>query len=189
MKFSKRIAGFAALAFLGLAPNAYAAKVFTVSGTIAPDQYGNGYVSYGQVLHPADPYQPLFFNGARVSFSHTVDGGMAVHSTGGTGRVLDKDGNELYGFNMDLWDSIDLSGARQGRVRYSIPSASDYFSWYSRGDVARIDLSSLSSPVDYRLSLFAGVPEPATWALMIVGFGGIGATMRRRMTRGAALNY
>jgi hypothetical protein len=26
----------------------------------------------------------------------------------------------------------------------------------------------------------AGVPEPATWAMMILGFGGIGATLRRR---------
>jgi PEP-CTERM motif len=27
-----------------------------------------------------------------------------------------------------------------------------------------------------------GVPEPATWGLMILGFGGIGATLRRRRT-------
>jgi hypothetical protein len=26
----------------------------------------------------------------------------------------------------------------------------------------------------------AGVPEPATWAMMLVGFGGLGAVMRRR---------
>lgn len=31
------------------------------------------------------------------------------------------------------------------------------------------------------------VPEPASWALMIVGFGGVGALMRRRReTRAAA---
>jgi hypothetical protein len=28
-----------------------------------------------------------------------------------------------------------------------------------------------------------GVPEPATWAMMILGFGGIGALMRRRRTQ------
>ena len=27
-----------------------------------------------------------------------------------------------------------------------------------------------------------GVPEPATWAMMIMGFGGVGALMRRRRT-------
>ncbi len=29
---------------------------------------------------------------------------------------------------------------------------------------------------------FGAVPEPATWSLMIVGFGAVGATMRRRQT-------
>lgn len=32
-----------------------------------------------------------------------------------------------------------------------------------------------------------GVPEPATWGLMIVGFGGTGALLRRRRGRAAAL--
>ena len=30
---------------------------------------------------------------------------------------------------------------------------------------------------------FPAVPEPATWALLILGFGTVGATMRRRQTR------
>jgi hypothetical protein len=29
----------------------------------------------------------------------------------------------------------------------------------------------------------AGVPEPATWAMMLVGFGGLGAVLRSRRTR------
>lgn len=32
-----------------------------------------------------------------------------------------------------------------------------------------------------------GVPEPAAWALMILGFGGVGAVLRRRRDRVAAL--
>lgn len=32
-----------------------------------------------------------------------------------------------------------------------------------------------------------GVPEPATWSFLILGFGGIGATMRRRGKRALAL--
>uniref|UniRef100_UPI003982F4AA PEPxxWA-CTERM sorting domain-containing protein n=1 Tax=Phenylobacterium sp. TaxID=1871053 RepID=UPI003982F4AA len=30
-----------------------------------------------------------------------------------------------------------------------------------------------------------GVPEPATWAVMLVGFAGIGAALRRRRPRAA----
>jgi hypothetical protein len=34
--------------------------------------------------------------------------------------------------------------------------------------------------VDHLTVAAAGVPEPATWALMLIGFGGLGATLRRR---------
>ncbi len=34
---------------------------------------------------------------------------------------------------------------------------------------------------DWELNVVNGVPEPATWALMIMGFGLVGATMRRRL--------
>ena len=36
------------------------------------------------------------------------------------------------------------------------------------------------------LGSIAGVPEPASWALMLVGFGGLGAALRRSR-RGCAL--
>lgn len=33
-----------------------------------------------------------------------------------------------------------------------------------------------------RFSVFAGVPEPSTWAMLIVGIGAVGAALRRRRT-------
>jgi hypothetical protein len=42
------------------------------------------------------------------------------------------------------------------------------------GSKKNYDLVSLAIPVN------SGVPEPATWAMMLVGFGGIGMAMRRR---------
>ena len=33
------------------------------------------------------------------------------------------------------------------------------------------------------VSLTGGVPEPAAWALMLVGFGGLGAALRHRRRR------
>jgi hypothetical protein len=55
---------------------------------------------------------------------------------------------------------------------------------------AKTDPNYLS---DFKLSisdgigngLVAGVPEPATWALMLLGFGGMGAALRRRRTSAA----
>jgi hypothetical protein len=39
----------------------------------------------------------------------------------------------------------------------------------------------------YRFTSPAGVPEPATWAMMLLGFGGIGMTMRARRKNGRLL--
>jgi len=39
----------------------------------------------------------------------------------------------------------------------------------------------------YRFTSPSGVPEPATWAMMLLGFGGIGMTMRARRKGGQLL--
>ena len=34
--------------------------------------------------------------------------------------------------------------------------------------------------VNFSIAQNAAVPEPATWAMMLIGFGGIGVSLRRR---------
>ena len=72
---------------------------------------------------------------------------------------------------------------------YSVPV---YMPWYRRNHQysvftdAKAILNISSSPdtkIDYVLTLSA-LPESSTWALMILGFGGIGAAMRRRASAG-----
>ena len=49
---------------------------------------------------------------------------------------------------------------------------------------AALDLASVNGPISSLGSTFrpsSAVPEPATWALMILGFGVIGLTLRRRL--------
>lgn len=46
--------------------------------------------------------------------------------------------------------------------------------------------SSTQNSIEFDNLAFASVPEPATWALLILGFGVIGAGMRRRATGAAA---
>ena len=38
------------------------------------------------------------------------------------------------------------------------------------------------------MNAVGGVPEPATWAMMILGIGGIGAMARRRRAAGLAMS-
>jgi hypothetical protein len=50
---------------------------------------------------------------------------------------------------------------------------------FGGASVTSITFSSTNNSFEFD-NLAAGIPEPVTWGLMIVGFGGIGAMMRRR---------
>jgi hypothetical protein len=56
------------------------------------------------------------------------------------------------------------------------------------GNTLTFSAPQFNSPTGTRVSVItfagatAGVPEPATWAMMMVGFGAVGFTMRRRRT-------
>ncbi len=74
-----------------------------------------------------------------------------------------------------------------GRTSFDI-SGSDNFV-YSGSTLYRVDLGTgalttigNTSSVLYGIAIqqTAAVPEPATWAMMVAGFGALGATMRRR---------
>ena len=41
------------------------------------------------------------------------------------------------------------------------------------------DAAGVLSPINYTITVSPSVPEPATWAMMLMGFGGLGAAMRR----------
>lgn len=48
------------------------------------------------------------------------------------------------------------------------------------GDIRLTDTQGYSNAVLYRSAAVAAVPEPGTWALMLIGFGAAGASLRRR---------
>ena len=55
------------------------------------------------------------------------------------------------------------------------------------GDASRVvTLISLDGSSQNQVFLAAAVPEPATWGLMIVGFGAVGMTLRRRRVMSTA---
>jgi len=53
-------------------------------------------------------------------------------------------------------------------------------------DIARVAPNGAVSTGVVGATLKAGVPEPATWAMMLVGFGGMGALLRHRRRQGVA---
>lgn len=109
-----------------------------------------------------------FLNAGTNTFTIPHDDGLELSFDGGIGTVLSQPGptapvNTLFSFTA--------------------PSAGLYNFTMSYGECcgppARLAFTLNGAPV-------GGVPEPATWAMMLLGFGGIGLAMRRRRSTAVA---
>lgn len=191
MRSIRLLATAAALAFSG---QVHAAKIFSITGTITPDQYGSGYVFGGNYVTPF-PYLGAvqgtwpFTYAAKVSFSAPVSGKMQIFDYY-TFAYTSRGGDEIMANELDNTIVSPLNNSRSGKVVYNSQMAlnwADPSSWgpgtrysqHSWDSSVELYLDNMTGPVDFKMSGFAAVPEPATWALMIMGFGGIGTTMRR----------
>jgi hypothetical protein len=71
--------------------------------------------------------------------------------------------------NGDFWDfNWTLSGKVNARINNLTGNPGDFAEWVKFGVSGK------------QVTLTGSVPEPASWAMLILGFGGIGALMRRR---------
>jgi hypothetical protein len=68
--------------------------------------------------------------------------------------------------------NVQLDSADTGEGPYSVTEQYTIIAPIAGASLATIDLSSVSA-----------VPEPATWAMFLVGFGGIGFMMRRSLRK------
>jgi len=83
------------------------------------------------------------------------------------------------GYEWTLAGSAIWGGSPQGNGDQSIGRRVRYD--FGANPVNKIVFSSSSNSFEFdTLAASGGVPEPAAWTLMILGFGGIGAVMRRR---------
>ena len=71
-----------------------------------------------------------------------------------------------------------FSGWRTASMNFVAGGSTQTLSFLAQGTPNGLPPSLLLDNV----SLTAAVPEPATWGMMIVGFGAMGATLRRRRT-------
>ncbi|WP_205854096.1 PEPxxWA-CTERM sorting domain-containing protein [Phenylobacterium kunshanense] len=119
----------------------------------------------------------------------TVPGGKSATFT--STRLMSS--FSLYMGSPDTYNSIRFIGAGFDQTINGTQmfqgDTSQAWSWGKRinfdfGDykVSQVILSSSSNSfeVDNAAANFAAVPEPATWAFMIMGFGAAGAVLRRR---------
>lgn len=107
-----------------------------------------------------------------------------------TSGVADKfyigTGNENAGKSVESW-AADETLAGWNVVGISVGHGGGAGAGYRAfADNVTLTTKTGSTTYNFELAASSAVPEPATWGMMILGFGAIGYTMRRRRVRFAA---
>ncbi len=122
----------------------------------------------------------------------TVDGTpfLAVPSQGspsGTATYTAKGAITAFSFDWGTPDSYntltfrDAAGAAIASYTGSGAAFTGSYTFAAGTNIRSVDFSSSSKAFEIdNVSVTAAVPEPATWGLMLVGFGLVGVTARRR---------
>lgn len=131
----------------------------------------------------------ILFNAAFAATITNFSFDMLNYASGlaQTLEVFDKDGNTLFGTVLPVvpQDPSADNGSNNGfdfadskYTRYSVDSTNGIggFRILPFGSEGNVSIDDLSATI-------AAVPEPSTWAMMILGFAGVGyMTYRRRKT-------
>lgn len=145
-------------------------------------------------------------NSSGAQPSNSVPAGTQYLSVLGGGSATYTFATPVSAFEFD-WGSVDNyntiviftnHGTAFARTGAFIPPANGnqsagatnglFTAWGTNGDlITHFTIASSQNSFEIDNLAVRAVPEPATWALMILGFGGIGALMRRRRRDGGLL--
>lgn len=177
MRFVRVFAAMAALVCSAVAGQAWAIQTFTLSTTLTPQnsvwQFSDGGIGPEfqtitfRASSPVTGFMSILFDLTAVKyvngqFQHYTDFRLAYDT------VLN--GQRSASFQA----GCPRSGSMGPNYRYTYQC--DHWAPPAFG----VSLDGLTQPVNVSLSGWSPTPEPATWALLILGFGGIGAAMRAR---------
>lgn len=191
MRFVRLIAASAALAYLGLTGQAHAAvPVISFTGSFDAT-YGDALGEaispptniYGKVRAVLTVSQRMEYLALRLHHDYVYD----VYDA--NGYLSWWKGSRYY---VEGWGS-PFPARKAAVLTQFIPLTITHYAdetVYYADTLSYIELDAWApdfpksgfspGPVGWRVDLYAeGVPEPATWALLILGFGAVGAMMRR----------
>ena len=175
----RKILFAAALAVLGLlAPEAKASVVYTVTGTTNNTSiFGDTPVSF-QFTYTASDFITSDLAGVTLD-SCAIGGGFSCDPTNFRPGLVNIVGT---------FDVVEL-GFFGGPPSYGHGSSADLF--FAGGAFAQVGVyqppTTLGFSTDATLTVTSGVPEPSTWAMMILGFAGIGFMAYRRKSKPALM--
>lgn len=188
MRFAQILTITTALALATLSGEAQAAKIFTLTGSAT----GEASLS----LPDFDPTGSIGSHsmGLRVRFAEPFTG-FATLEFEYSYYVIAPDGTELEANEIDYMDGFHrLSGDQGTDYRFRLPTSRTLPPWVATSEPGKVAWSLRpvglnlvaddgQAPISYSVTGFHAVPEPATWALMIAGFGFVGTAMRRSRFR------
>ena len=180
----------------------------TASTTISTDPLGTA--PSGTVVCDGVTNCGGALSGTFTNFSTSLEGQWAALPGNNTSQIAVLAGNTavltlnqlISGFSLD-WGSIDaynyidvfyaggmqtFSGALipPANGNQNLPASNQRVSFAFNGplNVSSIAFRSTQNSFEFdNVAINSAVPEPATWAMMLLGFGGIGFAMRRRPNR------
>jgi PEP-CTERM motif len=182
----------AGIAAMPTAP-AQAALTLTLVGTLNGNQCGGGPITTCFANGTTALTGSLTQVGANGNPVPGSPGILRLANTGSGGGLTDSILNDILTINytgstVAHWIGLFNGGSAVGCTGTSCFN-NTYFLFYSANPITSgtIDLNlyfqnSGISHVDLFDTGGPSVPEPATWALMLLGFGGIGLALRRRRT-------
>lgn len=129
--------------------------------------YGYTKITFGGVINAVE-FQggSGWSDGNGLSMQYEVLNGGSVIATGSIGGVSTYTGFKYYGFSGAAFDEIRLQVQPPG---------------YTGGFGGRAYEAGAYDAINFGGTV-AGVPEPASWAMLITGFGMVGFAARRRRT-------
>lgn len=153
---------------------------------VAPNPYdGNGYFAIGNGVDSNGVQNSLTLLGKTALSSISVfigslDAYNTIQLLGASGNVLGTyTGTDMAGGSTIPFPGNTLADNNR-RVTFTGTQDTTYYGakFYNTGQNSAFEFDNVS--------LTAAVPEPATWAMMILGFGLVGSAMRRRKPAVAA---
>lgn len=159
------------------------------------DNNANAPVAFGNAVGMLAANESIIFTELSVAAFraewNNLSANVRVFSYGGDSNISGNDTINIYNSTVQnastLVDSHSTSGSaaislNRPNLSGAVPSTGIAYTASALGDAYGSVLSvngDLGNPGAYPFDV-AAVPEPATWALMIAGFGLTGASLRRR---------
>jgi hypothetical protein len=133
------------------------------------------------VLHPGDADDQSVFAGFVAQTAGTYSYNISLESIG-------RDTTNGVGYTFFRFDGTPNAGTRGVLPTFGSATTLSGKVSLGAGDIfgVIVDRNGNYGGDSTALSFSAAVPEPATWGMMLVGFGMVGAVLRRRTARTVA---